>query len=59
MIEKFYESFFNLFNNPNSLKDLIEIKNYYEKNKLNAHADVFKDIIENAKIENNSSNFIS
>lgn len=59
MINKFYDSFLNFFNNPNSLKDLIEIKNYYDKNNLTKQSKIFEDIIENVKFENNSSNFIS
>jgi hypothetical protein len=59
MINKFYDNFLNFFNNPNSLKDLIEIKNYYDKNNLTKQSKVFEDIIENVKFENNSSNFIS
>lgn len=59
MINKFYDNFLNFFNNPNSLKDLIEIKNYYNKNNLNKQSTVFDDIINNIKNENNSSNIIS
>jgi hypothetical protein len=58
MIDKFYENFLNLFNNPNSLKDLNEIKNYYNKNKFIKQSKVFENIIENVKLENYSSNTI-
>lgn len=58
MINNFYNNLINLFNNPFSLKDLSEIKDYYEKNNLKKHADVFNKIIENNKIENNSSNIV-
>lgn len=60
MIDKFYNNLINFFNNPFSLKDLSDIKNYYEKNNLKNHADIFDKIIaENKKIESNSSNIIS
>lgn len=59
MIKNFYNNLINLFNNPYSLKDLSEIKDYYEKNNLKNHANIFNQIIENNKIETNSSNTIS
>lgn len=60
MIDKFYNNLINFFNNPFSLKDLSDIKYYYEKNNLKTHADIFDKIIaENKKIESNSSNIIS
>jgi len=59
MIEKFYNNLLSFFNNPNSLKDLIEIKKYYDKNNLKEHSKIFEEIIKNVEHENNSSNFIS
>ena len=60
MIKNFYNNLINLFNNPFSLKDLSEIRDYYEKNNLKNHANIFSQIIiENNKVENNRSNIIS
>jgi hypothetical protein len=60
MIKNFYNNLINLFNNPFSLKDLSEIRDYYEKKNLKNHANIFNQIIiENNKVENNSSNIIS
>jgi len=60
MTKNFYNNLINLFNNPFSLKDLSEIRDYYEKNNLKNHANIFNQIIiENNKVENNRSNIIS
>lgn len=60
MIKNFYNNLINVFNNPFSLKDLSEIRDYYEKNNLKNHANIFNQIIvENNKVENNRSNIIS
>ena len=60
MIKNFYNNLINLFNNPFSLKDLSEIRDYYEKNNLKNHANIFNQIIiDNNKVENNRSNIIS
>ena len=59
MIKNFYNNLINLFNNPFSLKDLSEIRDYYEKNNLKNHANIFNQIIvENNKVENNCINII-
>ncbi len=59
MIKNFYNNLINLFNNPFSLKDLSEIRDYYEKNNLKNHANIFNQIIvENNKVENNCGNII-
>lgn len=59
MIKNFYNNLINLFNNPFSLKDLSEIRDYYEENNLKNHANIFNQIIvENNKVENNCGNII-
>lgn len=59
MLDKFYTNFLNFFYNPKSLKEIIEIKNYYKEKKLLNKEEVFKEIENANKVENINNNFVS
>jgi hypothetical protein len=59
MLDNFYTNFLNFFYNPKSLKEIIEIKNYYKEKKLLNKEEVFKEIENANKVENINNNFVS
>ena len=59
MLDDFYTNFLNFFYNPKSLKEIIEIKNYYKEKNFLSKEEVFKEIENANKVENINDNFVS
>lgn len=59
MLDNFYTNFLNFFYNPKSLKEIIEIKNYYKEKNFLSKEEVFKEIENANKVENINDNFVS
>ncbi len=56
MSDKFYLNFLNFFSNPNSFKDIVEIKKYYNEKNHFKKAEIFKEIESANKLEDISNN---